>query len=1490
MGDENEKLAKLLSHIELVESKLLGWGVVDGSFMHDELCEEIERRQADCDLDEDPTELLNRLIELGWVFEFNHDGIPRYRSRMAETVRLLARMRQIRPWNNWQTAPTLVADFRFRASPRRYPSRDVSAAETIGRVEHEVTLSSTGKAALRSMLRLDEDRPLTLAEFQARATVQVLADLNTHRSRGVIVTAGTGTGKTKAFYLPALTSVAQLVSADAFWVKVLALYPRNELLKDQYSETYREVLLINQRLCGRLPRRISIGVLFGDTPKRARIEQLRSWQSGGLYRCSSLRCPQCDSELHWALTDIQQSKEVLSCTNRECGFRSIEGDLLLTRDSLLNRPPDVLFSTTEMLNQRMSDRRYARLFGIGTAQPPRIVLLDEVHTYHGTHGAQVAYLLRRWRYGVRRNVQFTGLSATLENATDFFAQLTGLRPSAVVNVHGQETVARGTEYQLALRGDPVSAAALLSTTIQTSMLLRRVLDRSDGRDSPSVFGRRAYVFTDDLDVVNRLYYDLRDAEGHGRTGRSQVLAAFREHARPQARERLLFGQSWKLCEDLGHTLRRGLVIGRTTSQDSGVDRNADVVVATASLEVGYNDPTVGAVVQHKAPRDMANFLQRKGRAGRRPEMRPWTIVTLSDYGRDRFTYESYDQLFSPKLSARILPTGNRYILRMQAAYALMDWLSQKLPEKPAGSVWRDLVGPADPDWTSRQVHLARILQQAVEQADVRNELEAYLKMALSISREEVLALMWEPPRSIMMDLIPTILRRLESGWHRVPVEAGDSSADLSADNAPLPDFVPGKLFSDLSLPEVEVVPERNGETGHLPVLQAIQTMSPGNVTRRFAPHHNASHWIAPSSLTDLQQTMEIASWCSQYEHLGSFQMARDGAVVDIPCIRPLQFKPAITPANVRETSKGFLDWRNQIFAGGGGSRHRPPANSPWARIIDNLEFFTHASNTFVTVRRFAIGATANVTFSRSQDNQRTFSISFRHGCGDAPAGVGFTQDVDGIAVRFRYPADLRVGADDPDQDKIRSLRTAYFRHRVLNDRTLRQHANDFQLDWLCQMYLSALSSKALEDRTSLPEAHTELTRRGLGPVMISVLEAIFQTIQIEEDSEQEESKAEQKTKKRLEALTSIPEVVARIAALAPILWDTPDEQWYQWARERFRATLGNALLEAMHRCSSQVDIDGLWVDLDPGPAPDGTLPDRELNEIWITERTLGGTGIIEEIWRRYSEDPLRFFRLVEHALGANDLELVDAELSRLAQRSLEPKLRDALNEVRNAVGNDELLGRVTHLRRILQSEGFVTSHSVMAAIQARILRPGTDEAFDDELRDILASWRSEEERLGIEIDVRVIAYTFSRHRRLSQALPFLPEVNLDDPQWRYQAYCSILWPRGNVVRRRDVPWQPFSKTPPIDRFLVLDCLEESRTLIDVLDPEWIGAARGQLADTAVATLTCPADSAGRMQQAILQLVSAPFEVGFLHVYPQIEGACRRGDNLEVRVVCREAIR
>src|SRR3712207_8754457 len=51
-----------------------------------------------------------------------------------------------------------------------------------------------------------------------------------------------------------------------------------------------------------------------------------------------------------------------------------------TRDEMVARPPDLLLTTTEMLNRRLSRATEHHLFGIDTANPPFLLLLDEIHT------------------------------------------------------------------------------------------------------------------------------------------------------------------------------------------------------------------------------------------------------------------------------------------------------------------------------------------------------------------------------------------------------------------------------------------------------------------------------------------------------------------------------------------------------------------------------------------------------------------------------------------------------------------------------------------------------------------------------------------------------------------------------------------------------------------------------------------------------------------------------------------------------------------------------------------------------------------------------------------------------------------------------------------------------------------------------------------------------------------------------------------------------
>ena len=75
------------------------------------------------------------------------------------------------------------------------------------------------------------------------------------------------------------------------------------------------------------------------------------------------------------------------------------------------------------------------------------------------------------------------------------------------------------------------------------------------------------------------------------------------------------GQDWEFPEQISGPLSNSKIIERVSSQDKGLDPGSEIVIATSSLEVGFDDPNVGAIIQHKSPRNFAGFLQRKGRAG-----------------------------------------------------------------------------------------------------------------------------------------------------------------------------------------------------------------------------------------------------------------------------------------------------------------------------------------------------------------------------------------------------------------------------------------------------------------------------------------------------------------------------------------------------------------------------------------------------------------------------------------------------------------------------------------------------------------------------------------------------------------------------------------------------------------------------------------------------------------------------------------------------------
>ena len=1554
----NTLAANFLTKLEQLESRLLSWGMVDGSFSDDEVVELADEflgsHESGTEIAEGD-ELIDAMEQRNLLFSFQQAGETRWRTRMAESVRLLARLRQLFPQHletlrRWQIASTLVADYRLLLRPRQFPHRNVEFSRVVEEVNELAPLDATQSAVLNAMLTREGDDPFQLANFQLRATRSVLAGANSQRTSGTIVCAGTGSGKTLSFYLPAFLKIAPTLD-DSRWTRCLAIYPRNELLKDQFSETYQQARRVDAALRANGKRKLVIGTLFGATPpSRAdwcfkHSSPPRGWIStNGGFISPYMGCPSdsCDGQMMWRDTDRQADIERLVC--RECGTATEPDEIILTREKLRAEPPDILFTTTEMLNQRMGDSQIGRLFGINSQaqQKPSMVLLDEVHTYSGISGAQVANLLRRWQKASAAKPHFVGLSATLSDAKRFFAQLTGVPDFRVeeVSPHQSEMNRQGMEYMLALRGDTASGASLLSTTIQTAMLMRRVQDTDRDRSSQGLYGTREFIFTDDLDVTNRLFFNLRDAEGQDSWGRNDPakpegsLANLRDSGRPESDLRFRFGQSWKLCEDIGHELNTNsqLRINRTSSQDVGVGANSDIIVATASLEVGFNDPEVNVVVQHKAPRDVAQFLQRKGRAGRRTEMRPWTVVVLSDYARDRIAWQSYDLLFDPELPPRELPTSNRYVLRIQAVYAFQDWMAFRLRRTsgvPSGSVWRDFSEPASElsssyksDAQTRQRAAAEIVDGLLTKDAGLEDLRNYLQSALQQPAEVVDMLLWEPPRALMTSVLPTLLRRLNTGWRLANPPPNGHTLDYIVPNNPLPEFVPATLFSDLNLPEVTVVTKQqendDENVSQLPLLQAVREFAPGRVSRRFGIRHQyARHWTAlPDLVDEPQKLLPIGDWLSQYDELGEFQFIENGNLQTVRCVRPFEVRPERPPSHLADSSNSFLRWQTQIAPAFQGMEGTLPSQFRWDSIVDGICFYTHNANCQIEVRRFARSADASIATQTGQQFETRVdfvdSLPDAEGdnAGETPisVAVGFSIEVDGVAFRMRVPDDLQVGVDDESNTKLRCLRTAYFRDQILNEASLDGIANWFQRQRLADIYCSALIHAAVIAESSLKEVWESQQSANANLIdFLTVLSVIFQSISssqhstVDGDNEpnpDNDQEIHQRLFHELTDLLSNQTILDALHRHAPTLWQTPDQSWRPWLTRKFKTTLGSAVMEAVQQLCPDLDAGDLTLDIDAGPRPEGAppIPD-DVEEIWLLEKAVGGGGVVEAFLARYGEDPRRFFDLVEAALNPGDFEMVDEQLTTLLGWANDPNddvVRNQFSDLRNAqsVSHQAQADSFEQLISLLSQRGLFVCHSVVAAIATRVLKPGSTPDTDGLLHDLICNWQELEQRLGVDIDLRVIAYLNSSTNRLDKSLAEIvgDAVGLDPRQWRFGALTSMLWPRGNAIRGRKLDtYNPFAKLPDADYELVRDCLNAGPTAVSLEDADWREQVVERLVSENAVSLQTSAEQLTRLRMAILELMAQPVDAGLLLLHPRVRSIKRRHGNVEAILELAEGV-
>ena len=184
----------------------------------------------------------------------------------------------------------------------------------------------------------------------------------------IMVSTGTGSGKSECFWIPIVNTCLAMKVQGLGGIKAIVIFPMNALANSQYH-----------RMAKQLHRtRLKIARYTGDTPY-SKEEGIR-------------------------LLEKNQGREPYDCE-------------LLSREEIRNNPPDILITNYVMLDLILTRFEDKELFPEKYKEYLKFLVLDEIHTYTGNSGADVAGLVRRLKQKTRTQgkIRCIGTSATIQD-------------------------------------------------------------------------------------------------------------------------------------------------------------------------------------------------------------------------------------------------------------------------------------------------------------------------------------------------------------------------------------------------------------------------------------------------------------------------------------------------------------------------------------------------------------------------------------------------------------------------------------------------------------------------------------------------------------------------------------------------------------------------------------------------------------------------------------------------------------------------------------------------------------------------------------------------------------------------------------------------------------------------------------------------------------------------------------------------------------------
>ena len=217
-----------------------------------------------------------------------------------------------------------------------------------------------------------------LTEFPAHRHQELAWELCGRQGRSTLVASGTGSGKTEAFLYPLLDHVARARRRGVKGIKAIIIYPMNALADDQ---------------AGRIAELVHITPAFGGIRAGLFVGSGSSqWRPGRRGK------PPVPDQAVMGPDQVITDKEVQRLD-----------------------PPDLLLTNYKMLDFLMIRPRDQGLWRHNGPDTLRYLVVDELHTFDGAQGTDLAMLIRRLRR--RLGCEGAGLicigtSATLGDASD----------------------------------------------------------------------------------------------------------------------------------------------------------------------------------------------------------------------------------------------------------------------------------------------------------------------------------------------------------------------------------------------------------------------------------------------------------------------------------------------------------------------------------------------------------------------------------------------------------------------------------------------------------------------------------------------------------------------------------------------------------------------------------------------------------------------------------------------------------------------------------------------------------------------------------------------------------------------------------------------------------------------------------------------------------------------------------------------------------------